>query len=136
MKPDHMASSNRPLSPHLQIWRWQITMSVSMLHRGSGVILGFGAVILTYWLIALAAGPDAYGTAQMLIGSWLGRLILFGLTASLVAHFINGVRHLLLNAGMGFPLPTVRATGWMVMAATPIVTVLIWIAGYAVRGSL
>jgi succinate dehydrogenase / fumarate reductase cytochrome b subunit len=72
----------------------------------------------------------------MLIGSWLGRLILFGLTASLVAHFINGVRHLLLNAGMGFPLPTVRATGWMVMAATPIVTVLIWIAGYAVRGSL
>ena len=92
----------RPLSPHLQVWRWHITMLCSILHRATGLALYVGALILAGWAIALASGPDAYGAYKHLLGSPLGKLVLFGLTVSIFYHLASGVRHLVWDAGYGF----------------------------------
>ena len=131
-----MAQQDRPLSPHLQVYRWQITMTMSILHRMTGVGLGLGTLLMAYWLIAIAAGPDAYDDAQWVFGGWVGRLALLGFTASLAYHFCNGIRHLVWDAGRGFELRTMRASGWTVVLATGVLTLIIWLAGYAARGSL
>ncbi|MBM3503661.1 MAG: succinate dehydrogenase, cytochrome b556 subunit [Alphaproteobacteria bacterium] len=131
-----MVSQERPLSPHLQVYRWQITMTMSILHRVTGVGLGLGALLMTYWFVAIASGPDDFADAQDLIGSWLGRLVLFGFTISLVFHFCNGIRHLFWDTGRGFDLPTMRASGWTVAVMTVLGSIAIWVAGYALRGGL
>ena len=129
-----MAFENRPLSPHLQVYKPQITSVLSILHRFTGVGLGLGTVLLAWWLIAAAAGPEAFATAQAIIGSILGRLILFGFTVALFYHLCNGIRHLVWDAGYGFELDTVSKSGWAVLAGTVVLTALTWIAGYAMRG--
>ena len=129
-----MPSPSRPLSPHLQIYRWQLTSVLSILHRLTGVALAIGTLLLVYWLIATAAGPDAYSTAQDLIGSVLGRALLFGWTVALFYHLCNGVRHLIWDAGFGFELRTAYASGWAVVIATAVLSILAWIVGYAMRG--
>ncbi|MSO64772.1 MAG: succinate dehydrogenase, cytochrome b556 subunit [Alphaproteobacteria bacterium] len=131
-----MAHSDRPLSPHLQVYRWQITMTMSILHRVTGVGLGLGALLLAYWLIALASGPDAYDDAQWLFGGWIGRLVLLGFTWALAFHLCNGIRHLFWDAGKGFALGVMRASGWTVVVAAVILTVAVWILGYVARGTL
>ena len=136
VKATAWAQTPRPLSPHLQVYRWQITMTMSILHRVTGVGLGVGTLLFAYWLIAAAAGPEAFATAQDLIGSWLGRLILLGFTFSLLYHFLNGIRHLFWDIGMGFDLRTLTVSGWSVVVLSAALTVLIWIGGYAARGSL
>ena len=130
-----MASQGRPLSPHLQIYRWQLTSVLSILHRGTGLALGVGSVLLVAWLIAVAAGPDAYAGAQWFAGSWLGRLLLFGWTAAFFYHLANGVRHLAWDAGLGFELPAVYRTGWAVVVITAVLTLVSWIAGYWAMGA-
>ena len=107
---------DRPLSPHLQIYRPQLTSTLSILHRISGVALALGAVALIYWIIAAAAGPEAFATAQWLAGSWIGRIALFGWTVALFYHLANGVRHLFWDAGLGFELKNVYASGQAVVA--------------------
>ncbi|MFQ5764700.1 MAG: succinate dehydrogenase, cytochrome b556 subunit [Rhodospirillales bacterium] len=129
-----MASGNRPLSPHLQVYRPQITSMLSILHRLCGVGLAFGALIFTYWISAATYGPAAFDQAQWVLGSWFGRLVLLGLTFALFYHLANGVRHLFWDAGRGYELPTLRASGWAVMAFAVVMTVLTFIAGYAARG--
>ena len=109
-----MMSSNRPLSPHLQVYRPQITSMLSILHRLTGVALAVGTLLLTYWLVAAASGPEAFAGAQGLIGSFLGRLLLFGWSFALFYHLCNGIRHLFWDAGKGFDLPTVVRSGWAV----------------------
>src|SRR5436190_23067696 len=84
----------RPLSPHLQIYRPQLTSILSITHRAAGVALAVGTLLLVYWVVAAASGPAAYATAQACIGSWIGRLVLFGWSAALVYHLANGIRHL------------------------------------------
>ena len=91
-------SSPRPLSPHLQVYRFQITMSLSILHRITGVGLAVGTLLLLWWLIAVAAGPEAYGLVLGFVYSWIGRLLLFGWTVALFYHLCNGVRHMLWEA--------------------------------------
>ncbi len=130
-----MAMSERPLSPHLQIWRWNVTMALSILHRATGVGLGLGALLLAWWLIAAASGPEAFATAQDFMGSILGRLILLGFTAALFFHLCNGVRHLVWDVGYGFEMATAERSAWFVVAATVVLTLIAWIAGYAMRGS-
>lgn len=130
-----MASSDRPLSPHLQIWRWNVTMALSILHRAAGVGLGLGTLLLAWWLIAAASGPEAFATAQAFLGSILGRLVLLGFTAALFFHLCNGVRHLVWDAGYGFEVATAERTAWLTVAATVLLTLVAWIAGYAMRGS-
>ena len=127
-------SDRRPLSPHLQVYKPQLTSMLSIVHRLTGVGLAGGTVFLAWWLIAAAAGPGPYGTAQAFFGSWLGYLILFGLSVSLVYHLCNGIRHLFWDAGFGFELKNVYASGYAVLAATAALTVLAWAVGLAVAG--
>ncbi len=131
-----MAQPDRPLSPHLQVYRWQITNTLSILHRLTGVALGVGTLLMAYWLIAIAAGPEAFATAQGLVGSIVGRVILLGFTFALAFHFSNGIRHLFWDSGRGFELSTVHTSGWIVVVASAVLTLATWILGYAVRGAL
>jgi succinate dehydrogenase / fumarate reductase, cytochrome b subunit len=126
-----MPSHQRPLSPHLQIYRWQLTSVMSALHRGTGLALAGGTLLLAWWLIAAASGPAAFETVQGFIGSWLGRLLLLGWSWSLFYHLVNGIRHLAWDAGFGFELKVVYITGWTVVALSFALTLIAWIAGYA-----
>ena len=122
----------RPISPHLQVYRPQISSVLSILHRITGVALGLGTLLLAWWLIAAASGPDAYATVQAVYGSFFGRLVLFGFSWALCYHFCNGIRHLVWDAGRGFELPVMELTGWVVVIASVLLTFLIWIVAYAV----
>ena len=126
--------TNRPISPHLQVYKPQLTSVLSILHRITGVALAVGTILLVYWLIAAAAGPEAYATAQALIGSWLGRILLFGWTFALFFHLTNGIRHLFWDAGFGFELKTVYASGWTVVALAAVLTLVSFIAGFVLAG--
>lgn len=130
-----MATANRPLSPHLQIYRWQNSMTLSILHRATGIALTVGTLLLVYWLAAAAAGPQAFDTAQTLLGSFLGRLCLIGWSFALFYHLANGIRHLAWDTGWGFELPVMATTGWIVVIAAGILTLLAWIAGYLMMGA-
>ena len=129
-----MAQVERPLSPHIQVYKPQLTSVLSILHRATGVALGAGAPLLAWWLLAAAHGPGQFATAQAFMASWLGRLLLFGFTFSLFYHLCNGIRHLFWDAGRGFELKTVYASGWLVVAASLGLTAASWIAGHAVGG--
>ena len=129
-----MATQDRPLSPHLQVYRPQITSMLSILHRITGVGLGAGTRLIAWWLIAAATGPEAFDTAQAFIGSLIGRLILLGFTWALFYHLCNGIRHLVWDAGYGYDLDSVTRTGWLVVVASLVLTALAWIAGYGMRG--
>jgi succinate dehydrogenase / fumarate reductase cytochrome b subunit len=123
----------RPLSPHLGIYRWQWTMSLSILHRVTGCALAVGTLLLIYWLWAAASGPETYFRANAFIGGWFGRLLLFGWTVALFYHLFNGIRHLLWDAGKGFELRTAWLSGMFVVGATAAATILAWIAAYMVK---
>jgi succinate dehydrogenase / fumarate reductase cytochrome b subunit len=129
-----MASRERPLSPHLQIYRPQITSVLSILHRITGGALAAGTLLLVYWLVAIAGGPDTYAAAQSVIGSVIGQLLLFGWSWALFYHLTNGIRHLFWDMGRGFELRTVSLSGWAVVALSLALTLAVWIAGYASRG--
>ncbi|MBC6439027.1 MAG: succinate dehydrogenase, cytochrome b556 subunit [Rhodospirillales bacterium] len=127
---------DRPLSPHLQVYRPQITSVLSISHRATGIVLSLGAVFLVLWLMAAAAGPEWYGIVQAWAGSWPGYLFLFAFSLCLVYHLLNGIRHLFWDAGHGFELETVTRTGWAVMLGTVLLTTVIWIFGLTALGEL
>jgi succinate dehydrogenase / fumarate reductase cytochrome b subunit len=122
-----MAADNRPLSPHLQIYRPQITSVLSILHRISGVILSFGLVVLVYWLASAAAGPAAYSSAVAMLGSGFGKFLLFGWTLAFFYHLLNGIRHLVWDTGRGFEIPEVYRSGWTVVVLALVMTGAFWI---------
>jgi succinate dehydrogenase cytochrome b subunit len=130
-----MATDNRPISPHLGIYRWQITMTMSILHRATGIALAFGSLALVYWFIAVAMGPDSYATAHTLFGTWIGQLLMWGWTFSLFYHLCNGVRHLFLDAGKGFEIKDLYASGYTVwviaLGLTAITIALAYLKGGA-----
>ncbi|MDJ0982336.1 MAG: succinate dehydrogenase, cytochrome b556 subunit [Kiloniellales bacterium] len=126
-----MTTQNRPLSPHLQVYRPQLTSMLSITHRLTGVALAIGTFLLVWWLVAAATGPEAYATAQVAISSVIGRLLLFGWTLALFYHLCNGIRHLFWDAGYGYELKSAYASGWAVMAGSVALTLLAWIWGYA-----
>ena len=126
-----MATQNRPLSPHLQIYRWQISSVLSILHRITGIALSVGSLLLVYWIIAAAVGPEAFAQAQGLIGSVIGRLLLFGWTYALFFHLANGIRHLFWDMGWGFELKTMSITGWAVVILALLLTLIAWGLGYS-----
>ena len=135
MATERTTGRSRPLSPHLQIYRPQITMVLSILHRGTGIALSVGTLMLVWWLVAAATGPAAFASAQGFITSWFGLLLLLGWTFALFFHLCNGIRHLFWDAGHGFEIKTFYASGWAVVAASGGLTVLAWIIGLAGRGS-
>ena len=116
----------RPLSPHMSIWRWHITMASSILHRATGVALYAGALILAGWALALASGPVGYDRYVELLASPLGRLVLFGLTVSIFYHLANGVRHLFWDAGEGFEPKTASMTAAAAMTFSVVISVFVW----------
>ena len=125
----------RPLSPHLLIYRLQITSVLSITHRAAGIAMAVGTLLLAAWLIAAASGAEAFAAMQRFLGSWLGLLLLVGWSASLFYHLLNGIRHLFWDAGYGFELKTVRASGLAVLAGTAALTLLAWAVGLAQLGA-
>jgi succinate dehydrogenase / fumarate reductase cytochrome b subunit len=115
------------MSPHLQVWRWHVTMFTSIAHRATGIALYVGALIAAGWFIALAAGPDAFDAYRGFLASPIGYLIMFGLTLSLLYHLANGIRHLVWDTGKGFEINTADMSGWAVIVFAVVATVLIWV---------
>ncbi|MEK9900501.1 MAG: succinate dehydrogenase, cytochrome b556 subunit [Rhodospirillaceae bacterium] len=131
-----MATDNRPLSPHLQVYRPQLTSVLSILHRITGVGLAVGTLLLVWWLVAAATGPTAFDTVQSFIGSIVGRLLLLAWSFALYYHLCNGIRHLVWDAGKGFELGTAYASGWLVVIAAAGLTAISWVGGYASLGGI
>ena len=129
-----MSERARPLSPHLQVYRFQWPMLLSITHRITGVGLSAGAVVFVWWLTALAIGPAYFEMTQALLGSWFGRLLLLGWSWAAFYHLCNGVRHLCWDAGWGLELNTARASGMVVAVSAVLLTLLAWILAYALRG--
>lgn len=125
-----MANVERPLSPHLQIYRWPVTMATSILHRATGCGLAAGTLLLAWWLAAAAAGPEYYAMVQSILGSILGRLVLLGFSWALFYHLLNGIRHLFWDAGHGYSIPVANKSGWAVIIGSVVLTVLAWILAY------
>ena len=129
-----MATRERPLSPHLQVYRPQITSVLSIAHRITGVALVAGTLLLTWWLVAAAYGPEQFATVQGFIGSWIGQLLLWGFTFALFYHLGNGVRHLAWDFGWGFELDRLRTSGLAVLVFAGVATLFTLIAAYSVGG--
>lgn len=129
-------ADKRPTSPHIQIYRWQWTMSLSILHRATGIALGVGTLLLALWLVSIAAGPSSYARAQSLIGSWPALILLAGWTLALFYHLLNGLRHLAWDIGWGFELTHAYASGMVVLAGSIVLTIIVWIVGLTATGAL
>jgi succinate dehydrogenase / fumarate reductase cytochrome b subunit len=118
----------RPLSPHLQVYRWQMGNTLSILHRATGAALALGLVALSYWLISLAGGEESYEEAMRLFSSPIGLLFLLGWTFSFLYHLLNGIRHLFWDAGYGFERTSRHASGWFVVLGALVLTVCVCVA--------
>lgn len=114
------------MSPHVSVWRWHLTMATSILHRVTGVALYAGALIAAAWAVSLAGGPEAYATFKSVMGSPLGKLVLFGLTLATFYHLGNGVRHLTWDLGFGLDVKSANASGVGVFAFTVAATLAVW----------
>lgn len=123
-----MNSRERPLSPHLFIYKWPMTMVVSVLHRISGLALSLGLVVLVAWLLSAAGGAAAHERFVSAMDSFPGRLLLALLSFAFFFHAANGVRHLVWDLGFGFEIPQANASGWTVIAATVVLTLAYWLA--------
>ena len=124
------SNDSKPLSPHLQIWRWHATMATSILHRATGVALYAGAIVLTIWLGAAATGPGAYETVEGLLLSPLGRLVLFGFTYAGMFHLLSGIRHLIWDTGAGFAPKAASTWSVFIILGAAVLTFVVWGAAY------
>ncbi len=122
-----MSNTERPLSPHLSIYRWPITMTLSILHRITGVAMSVGLIVLAYWLVAVAAGGAEYAQAVALMGSTIGRLCLVGWSFAFFLHLANGVRHLFWDVGLGFEIKQANASAWFVLLFAIAMTAIFWV---------
>jgi succinate dehydrogenase / fumarate reductase cytochrome b subunit len=125
----------RPLSPHLGIYRWPVTMFASIMNRATGIALCAGSLLLVWWLVAAASGPQDFARVQGFIASPIGLLLLLGWTASLFYHLLGGIRHLIWDTGRGLDKPTLNPVTWLVLAATVLATGAVWVAGYLIAGA-
>jgi succinate dehydrogenase / fumarate reductase cytochrome b subunit len=122
-----MAQGTRPLSPHLQIYRWYLTMALSIGHRISGIGIAIGLVLFTWWLTALARGPESFAVVQGAMDNIFGGLILFGFSAALFYHLCSGVRHLVFDAGRSLDKEGLRKSGIIMAASAGFLTVVFWL---------
>jgi len=121
-----MSKSDRPLSPHLSIYRWPITMTLSILHRATGVAMSLGFVVLVAWLFDAASGEESYAIFVQAMGSTIGRLLLIGWSFAFFFHLSNGVRHLFWDTGRGFEKQQANASAWIVLVAATVLTAGFW----------
>jgi succinate dehydrogenase / fumarate reductase cytochrome b subunit len=126
----------RPLSPHLTIYRPQINMVMSIVHRLTGAALYFGTLLLAAWLIAAAMGEGPFAAVNRIFGHPLGKLVLVGYSWALIHHMLGGMRHLLWDTGRGLQLRAVDALSWLTVAASLALTVALWAVGVSLRGGL
>jgi succinate dehydrogenase / fumarate reductase cytochrome b subunit len=131
-----MSTADRPLSPHLQIYKPQLTSVLSILHRITGVALAVGTLALVCWLVAAATGPAAFDRAQSIAGAWYGQVLLFGWAFALFYHLMNGIRHLAWDAGFGYELKQAYFTGWLAVTLSVLLTLAAFLAGYSYLGVL
>lgn len=124
----------RPLSPHVQIYRWPVTMATSIVHRVTGVAISAGTLLVVWWLLATATGPDEYATFSLVARSPLGLLVLFGFVWSLAFHLLNGIRHLFWDAGFGFGVKTAERTGIIVIVISVLLAITVFAYAFAVKG--
>jgi len=120
----------RPLSPHLQVWRWHATMASSIAHRASGTVNYIGAVLIAVWVALVAAGPEAYAPVEALMAgpaAILIKLVLLGFTLSLSYHLLNGVRHLAWDMGVGFDPKGSNTRSILIFVGAIVLTAVIWI---------
>ena len=132
---DIKTAFERPLSPHLQIYRLPINMVMSIMHRATGAALYFGTLLLAWWLIAAASGSAYFGYVDALFATWLGRLVLFGYTWALMHHMLGGIRHFIWDTGAGFENATVNRLSWLTLFGSVALTLIIWFAGYDAMGA-
>jgi succinate dehydrogenase / fumarate reductase cytochrome b subunit len=123
---------HRPLSPHLQVYRWPISMALSISHRVTGIGLAVGTLLLTWWLLAAAISNDAFARVQWFLATPIGMLLLFGWTLALCFHFFAGLRHLAWDVGFGFEQPWYNRSAWAVVISAVVATLLIWVVGLSV----
>lgn len=122
----------RPLSPHLQVYRWPISMALSISHRITGVGLAFGTLLMTWWLVAAALGERSFAVVQGFLASPIGVLLLLGWSAALIFHLFTGIRHLVWDIGHGFDDRAYRNSARAVVVATVATTVIVWIVGLVI----
>jgi succinate dehydrogenase / fumarate reductase cytochrome b subunit len=128
--PQRPQAHPRPLSPFVSIYRWQVTMAASITHRATGVALAAGTVLLAWWLIAAASGPESYAVFQKAAANPIGWLVLFGFVWSLCFHLLNGIRHLAWDLGYGFEVPTANKTGVLVYTLSVLLAIGIFIYAF------
>ncbi|MEO0972056.1 MAG: succinate dehydrogenase, cytochrome b556 subunit [Pseudomonadota bacterium] len=126
--------SSRPLSPHLQVYRPQLTSVLSISHRATGVVNFLGLIALVYWLASAAAGPEAYASAMALLTGPLGVILAFGATYAFCYHLCNGIRHLLWDTGRNFEIAQIYRSGWIVVGASVVLTLILWLGIIGIGG--
>ena len=126
--------TERPVSPHMQIYRWPLPMLMSILHRITGCALYFGTLLMAWWLTAAGSGPKAYGKVAGFVDSYFGRLVLFGYTWALIHHMLGGIRHLIWDTGRGFSQQEREGLALATGVGSVILTVLLWIVGFFLIG--
>lgn len=124
----------RPRSPNIQIYRPQLTSVLSILNRITGMVLSASAVVLVLWLVAAATGPQAYAGIQGAIGSWIGKIVLFGITFAFFFHLCGGIRHLIWDTVHGFELRSIYISGWSVVGASIVLTLGAWAISLSMGG--
>ncbi|MGY0633693.1 succinate dehydrogenase, cytochrome b556 subunit [Luteimonas sp. A478] len=124
-----------PRSPNIQIYRPQLTSVLSIVNRITGVMLSVCAIVLVLWLLAAASGPSPYSLVQSVIGSWVGQALLVAATLAFFLHLCGGIRHLFFDAVQGFELRSIYLSGWAVVVASVVLTVLAWVLAILLRGS-
>lgn len=122
-----MTNPGRPLSPHLSVFRWPITMALSILHRMTGVAMSIGLVVYAIWLMAAASSPELHGWLQAFFGTILGQLMLIGWSFAFFLHLANGIRHLVWDTGRGIGRSSATTSGWLIVAFTVVATALFWV---------
>jgi succinate dehydrogenase / fumarate reductase cytochrome b subunit len=125
--------ANRPLSPHIQIYRWHLTFLMSGFHRATGFAIYFGLLLLVWWLVAAANGPGAFAIANAVLGSWFGLLVLFGFSWGLIHHMLGGIRHLVWDFGHGLDKPAIDRIALATIVGSVVITIVLWAIGLMVR---
>ncbi|TAM20236.1 MAG: succinate dehydrogenase, cytochrome b556 subunit [Rhodanobacter sp.] len=121
-----MADTRRPLSPHLQIYKWQVQMVSSILHRATGIALAVGTLLVLWGLLVLAAGESHFDQFKACIGSPVGIILLIGWSWSLFYHLCNGIRHLVQDTGAGYAIPKFVRSSWLSLIASIVLVVIVW----------
>jgi succinate dehydrogenase / fumarate reductase cytochrome b subunit len=127
-------TANRPLSPHLQIYRPMLTMMMSIAHRISGASLAVGFLLLAWWLVAIASGPEQYARVSGFFAGLFGRTLLFLFSWALIHHMLGGIRHLIWDTGRALDKTSIEVLAWLTIISSTVLTILIWVAGYALKG--